>query len=156
MRALVPGAALLGLVTLAVIGCATARSTMKPDEAIAARQELMKEQGAAMRGIQEKMKAGQHQAIGAEAEKLAATAKRIPALFPPNSVNPQTSRAKPEIWQKWADFEGYAKSLDSQATKLAQSSKTAPAAEITTTVQNLGRTTCGACHDAFRGPEIKK
>ena len=50
-------------------------------------------------------KAGQVQTIPAHAQKLATTARQIPALFPAGSVNPAISRAKPEIWQKWAEFE---------------------------------------------------
>jgi cytochrome c556 len=148
----------LAITLFAVVaaGCATTKASMKPEEAIAARQQLMKEQGAAMRGISDKMKAGQAQTIGPEAEKLASTAKRIPELFPAGSLNSQTSRAKPEIWQKWKEFQAHAKSLDDQATKLAQTSKTASAAETQAAIANLGRTTCTGCHDAFRGPEIKK
>ena len=148
--------AAVALLAVVAAGCATTKVAMKPEEAITARQQLMKEQGAAMRAINDKLKAGQAQTIGPEAEKLASTAKRIPELFPAGSVNAQTSRAKPEIWQKWQDFQANAKSLETQATKLASSAKTATAAETTAAVGNLGKTTCGSCHDAFRGPEIKK
>ena len=82
----------------AIAGCASMRR-MSPDEAIAARQQLMKEQGALMRSISDKTKAGQIQAIAADASKLEDTAKRIPKLFPEGSVNPSISRAKPEILQ---------------------------------------------------------
>jgi cytochrome c556 len=138
-----------------IAACATAQS-MSPADAIKARQQLMKDQGAAMRAISEKMKAGQHQAIGPDAQKLVETAKRIPALFPQGSLDPQTSRAKPEIWQKWADFEASAKRLESKAGQLAASAPTAAANVTAAAVTDIGRTTCTACHDAFRGPEIKK
>jgi cytochrome c556 len=140
-----------GVVLLA--GCATAMSA--PD-AIAARQKLMKEQGAAMRAIQDKLKAGQVQAAAADAQILADTAKRIPSLFPAGSLDPQTSRAKPEIWQKWPEFEDYAKSLESKAPQLAATARTGNAEATTAAATELGKTTCGACHQAFRGPEIKK
>ena len=39
-------------------------------------------------------------------------------------MNPATSRAKPEIWQKWSEFEGYAKSLETKATQLAATART--------------------------------
>jgi cytochrome c556 len=141
---------------LVVLGCASGQSKMSTPDAIAARQQLMKEQGAALRSIQDKIKAGQPQAIGPDAEKLAETARRISALFPSGSLDPRTSRAKPEIWQKWAEFEGYAKTLDSKATQLAATSRTAAPAAASASVGDLAKTTCGACHNAFRGPEIKK
>ena len=149
-------AALGSLVALFVVACATGQSTMKTADAIAARQKLMKEQGAAMKSISDKAKAGQFQAIGPDAQKLAQTSKQIPSLFPEGSLDPATSRAKPEIWQKWSQFTGNAKTLESKATQLAATSQTGDAAVTSAAIADLGKTTCSACHDAFRGPEIKK
>jgi cytochrome c556 len=141
----------------AVTGCARMGiGKMNPDEAITARQALMKEQGAAMRSITDKLKAGQVEGIAAEADKLESTSKKIPKLFPEGSVNANTSRAKPEIWQKWSEFEGYAKSLETKATQLKAAAKTGNAQTLQPMAAELGKTTCGACHTAFRGPEIKK
>jgi cytochrome c556 len=141
----------------AVTGCAKlGMGRMNTDEAITARQALMKEQGAAMRSISDKLKAGQVQAIAADAEKLESTSKRIAKLFPEGSVNASTSRAKPEIWQKWSEFEGYAKSLGTKAKQLEETAKTGNAQVAQTMAAELGKTTCGGCHTAFRGPEIKK
>jgi cytochrome c556 len=149
-----------GVVVVAVAamtGCAKlGMGKMNPDEAITQRQALMKEQGAAMRSISDKLKAGQVEGIAAEADKLESTSKKIPRLFPEGSVNPNTSRAKPEIWQKWSEFEGYAKSLGTKAEQLQKAAKTGNAQTLQPMVAELGKTTCGACHTAFRGPEIKK
>ena len=71
-------------------------------------------------------------------------------------MNPETSRAKPEIWQKWPEFEGYAKSLDAKATQLAATARAGNAQATGAAATELGKTTCGACHTNFRGPEIKK
>ena len=147
----------LGSVVALAVACATtSQPTMSTADAIAARQKLMKEQGAAMKAIGDKVKAGQQQAIGPEAQKLAETSKRITALFPPGSLDPATSRAKPEIWQNWAKFEGDAKALESKATQLAATAPAGSPAATSAAVADLGKTTCGACHDSFRGPEIKK
>jgi cytochrome c556 len=149
-----------GMVVVAVAaltGCAKlGMGKMNPDEAIAARQKLMKEQGAAMRSISDKLKAGQIEAVAADADTLESTSKKITKLFPEGSVNASTSRAKPEIWQKWSEFEGNAKSLNTKAAQLKATAKTGNAQATQTMVADLGKTTCGACHTAFRGPEIKK
>jgi cytochrome c556 len=145
----------LAAIVAAAAGCATMQA-MKPEEAIDARIKLMKQQGAAMRSINDKLKAGQVQAVATDAETLRTTAKQIPALFPKDSLNPQVSRAKPEIWQKWSDFEANAKLLESQAVKLADTAKSGNAQATDAVAKDLGRQTCGACHNAFRGPEIKK
>jgi|SRR5947207_171626 len=139
----------------ALAACAT-MSKANPDEAIAARQKLMKEQGAAMKAIGDKLKANQVQAAVVDAEKLAETSNRIPSLFPEGSVNPATSRAKPEIWQKRSEFEGYAKKLSTQATQLAAAARSGDAQATGAAAGDIGRNTCNGCHDAFRGPEIKK
>ena len=141
---------------LAVGAYASAQSSMSAADAIKARQQLMKDQGAAMRSISQKGKAGDATAIAVDAETLARTATQIPGLFPPGSIDPATSRAKPEIWQRWSEFEGHAKDLNTKATQLAATAKTGDAAATTAAAADLGRTTCGPCHEAFRGPEIKK
>lgn len=138
-----------------LVACATG-TKMSSQEAIAARQKLMKEQGAAMKSISEKAKAGQVQQIGPDAQKLVETSKQIPALFPQGSLDPNVSRAKPEIWQKRSEFEGYAKTLQSKATQLASTAGTGNAQATGAAIADLGKTTCTACHDSFRGPEIKK
>ena len=153
-----------GLTALVAAGCASGGGTardgmakaMTADEAIAARQKLMKDNGAALKAIGDAAKAGQTQAIPAQAQKLVANARQLPSLFPQGSVNPATSRAKPEIWQKWAEFEGNAKSLESKAAQLAATAQSGNTSATSAAVTDLGRTTCGACHNTFRGPEIKK
>lgn len=141
---------------LVVLGCATGGAMMSTADAIDARQALMKEQGKAMQSIGGKVKGGQIQAVASDAEKLVETSKKIASLFPQGSLDPKTSRAKPEIWQKWSEFEGNAKRLEAKATQLAATARTGNAEATRTAVADLGKTTCGACHNAFRGPEIKK
>jgi cytochrome c556 len=149
----------MGILAAALLAaCATGgeQKAMTPDEAIAARQKLMKEQGATMKRIQDNLKAGQIQPIADDARKLQGTAKRITSLFPQGSLNPNTSRAKPEIWQKWSEFEGNAKRLGAKATMLEATAQTGDGPKTAAAVADLGKTTCGACHTTFRGPEIKK
>jgi cytochrome c556 len=144
------------LLATAVLLAACATAGMSTGDAIAARQKLMKEQGAAMRAIQDKLKAGQVQAVAADAQTLTSTAKQIPSLFPAGSLDPQTSRAKPEIWQKWPEFEGNTKTLEAKAAQLAATARTGNAEATSAAAADLGKNACGACHQAFRGPEIKK
>ena len=149
-----------GLALVVAAGCASSGSMdakkMTAADAIEARRKLMKEQGAAMKTIQDSAKAGQLGAVAAAADKLAESSARIPALFPQGSLDPGTSRAKPEIWQKWPEFEGNAKALGVKAGRLAATAKGGDAPATNAAIADLGRTTCGACHNAFRGPEIKK
>ena len=156
VRSMKTVAIVLGSALLAACATGSTTTQMSTEQVIAARQKHMKDQGAAMRSISDKMKAGQVQAVAEDAEKLVRTAKELPALFPAGSVNAQTSRAKAEIWQKKAEFDGYAKTLETKATQLAATARSGNQPATATAIQDMGRTTCTACHDAFRGPEIKK
>src|SRR5436309_1780760 len=83
------------LVPVVAVGCAS-MGQMKPEEAIAARQQLMKDQGAAWKNIQDKTKAGDVAGLLPDAQKLVDTSKQIPELFPEGSLNPEKSAAKPQ------------------------------------------------------------
>ena len=140
-----------GLAALTVAGCATTPK-MTADEAIEKRKALMKEQGAAWRAVQDKAKAGQIAAIAPDAEKLAATSKQIPALFPEGSGDPAKSAAKPEIWQKRAEFDAAAKNMEALSVKLAAAAKANDTAATQALVKDYGRLACGTCHQPFRVP----
>ena len=143
-----------GLTALMVSGCATGGGapTMTAEEAIEKRKALMKEQGAAWKNIQDKAKAGQVAAIAPDAEKLASTAKQIPTLFPEGSLNPAKSAAKPEIWQKRAEFDAAAKNLETWSVRLRDASKANNTEQTQALVKDFGRQACGTCHQPFRVP----
>lgn len=144
-----------GLAVGLLAGCASGDKKMAGSgDPIADRQQLMKKQGKAMQDITNKLKAGSLEGVAADADTLTATSQQIPALFPAGSTSPK-SRAKPEIWQKKSEFDGYAKSLNDQSKKVAGLARANDLAGTQAAVTEMGRTTCGACHNAFRGPEIK-
>jgi cytochrome c556 len=145
-----------GLTVGLLAGCASGDKKMAGSgDPIADRQKLMKKNGAAMQDITTKLKAGSLEGVAANADTLTSNAQQIPALFPAGSTSP-TSRAKPEIWQKRSEFDGYAKNLETQSKKVAGLARANDLAGTQAAVTEMGRTTCGACHNAFRGPEIKK
>ena len=139
------------LVPVVAVGCAS-MGQMNPEEAIAARQQLMKDQGAAWKNIQDKTKAGDVAGLLPDAQKLVDTSKQIPKLFPEGSLNPEKSAAKPEIWAKWSDFEAAAKNLTAQSEKLRDTAQSGDKAATQAVVQAFGRQACGTCHTPFRVP----
>jgi cytochrome c556 len=145
---MVTAAALLSMVA---VGCASMQK-MKPEEAIDARQKLMKSQGEAWKSIQDKTKAGDIAGVVPEAQKLVETSDKIPTLFPEGSLGPTKTAAKPEIWQKWPEFEAAAKNLRMQSEKLRDTAKTGDATATQAVVQTFGRQACGTCHTPFRVP----
>jgi cytochrome c556 len=146
------GIILGSLVSLVVAGCATGqKSTMGPSEFVAERQRLMKNVGANWADIQNKVKAGNTDAVAVNAEALSLHAQRIPGLFPEGALTDK-SKAKPDIWQKWPEFQAAAKNLENRAGTLRDQAVAKDAAAVTTTVATFGRDACGTCHTPFRVP----
>ena len=139
-----------GLVALA--GCATTRGVMGSGDPIDDRQRLMKNVGANWGDIQNKAKAGNIEAIAVNAEALALHSLRIPSLFPEGTLSPAKSAAKPEIWQKWPEFEAAAKNLTTRAEQLRETAKSKNGPATLAMVKDFGRLACGACHTPFRVP----
>lgn len=133
----------------------TAADTADPAKAVTQRQDLMKDNGAHVKAINEFVESGKGTAadVKTHAEALQANAKRIPALFPAGTSAddmPGKSYAKADIWAKKPEFEKAAYELEEQAEKLAEVAAAGDAAAIKTQFASLGKDACGACHQAFR------
>ena len=145
---------LLGsVVALAVASSATGQSTTKlwTSDVVADRQRLMKLNGASWADAQAKLKAGNAEAVAVNAEAMALIATQILPLFPEGSLTDK-SKAKPEIWQKWPEFQAAAKNLENRAGTLRDQAVAKDAAAVQTTVATFGRDACGTCHTPFRVP----
>jgi cytochrome c556 len=141
-----------GLAAVVAVGCATAQTAkITPAESVAERQKLMKEHGEVWKGVQAKTKAGNIAGVAVDADKLVESSKKIPALFPPGSLEGKTA-AKPEIWQKWSEFEAAAKNMEMEAVKLRDTAKTNDKEATEALVKDFGRKACGSCHTPFRVP----
>jgi cytochrome c556 len=149
-RSLIGLTAVVGGVALLAAACATMQSKT-PAEVVAERQKLMKQQGDAWKNVQDSAKAGNWQAVASNADVLASTSRKIPALFPAGSLT-EKSKAKPEVWQKWPEFEAAAKKLEIASVKLRDTARTGNAQATNDILKDFGRTTCGSCHTPFRVP----
>ncbi|MBI2525961.1 MAG: cytochrome c [Candidatus Rokubacteria bacterium] len=150
-RARVSASLVIGiLAAVTAAGCAP-KMRMGSGDIVADRQRLMKLNGASWADIQAKAKAGQIEAIAVNAETLALNAMHIPSLFPEGS-HTEKSKAKPEVWQKWAEFEKAAKTMEAEAVKLRDASKSKNEALTQSLVKDFGRLACGNCHTPFRVP----
>jgi cytochrome c556 len=121
---------------------------------VAERQRLMKLNGASWADVQAKAKAGNIEAIAVNAETMAINAMHIPSLFPSGSLTAE-SKAKPEIWQRWSDFEASAKRMQTQAEQLRDAARAKNADQVQALVKDFGKNACGACHTPFRVPPPK-
>lgn len=146
---IVASAVLAAGVALAVAG--TSYAALDAAAAVKARQDGMKSQGAALKGL------GQGLAGGASAAdlkqfsaKLVQTSGQLPGWFPKGS-GPESgvkTKAKPEIWSDAAGFKAAADSLRAEAGKLdaavASGDMDAIKAQFGAT-----RAACKSCHDKY-------
>jgi cytochrome c556 len=141
------------LTGFAVVGVSLAQMTghIGSGDVVADRQRLMKLNGASWKDVQDKAKAGNIEAIVVNAETIALNAQHIPMLFPKGSLTDK-SKAKPEIWEKWSEFEGAAKNLETWAVKLRDAATAKDADGTQAIVKDFGRQACGTCHTPFRVP----
>ena len=130
--------------------CATAEKKT-PAQYVEDRQKLMKAHGDAWKNVQDGAKAGNLQQVATNADAMANNAKQIPALFPEGSMT-EKSKAKPEIWQKKAEFDASAKKMETESIKLRDTARTGNAAATNDIIKDFGRNTCGSCHTPFRVP----
>ena len=116
---------------------------------VADRQRLMKLNGASAKDMNDKVKAGQIEAIAVNAETIAINAQHIPSLFPKGSLTDK-SKAKPDIWEKWSEFEAAAKNLETKAVELRDAARAKDQPKVEALMKDFGRKACGTCHTPFR------
>ena len=127
---------------------------MASKDPVADRQRLMKLIGASWADIQAKVKAGNIEGVAVNAETIAVTAGHIPALFPKDSLTPE-SKAKPEIWQKWDEFTNAAMNAATLAADLRDKARAKDKDGVEAAVKEFGAKACGTCHTPFRMPPPK-
>ena len=123
-------------------------------DVIALRAYLMENVGDNAKEMNDKVKAGKIAAAKVNAQAIALHSMRIPELFPQGSTS-DTSKAKPEIWQKWDEFVKSADTLRTEADQLAVTLVEGKADEVTTQMKKVFGA-CKSCHDSFRKPEKKE
>jgi len=140
------------LLTLMLGGCATGdRMKVGSGDIVADRQRLMKLNGASWQDAQAKFKAGNIEGIAVNAETMALNAEHIPALFPQGSLTDK-SKAKPEVGQKWPEFQQASKTMQTEAERLRDAARKKDQAAVADVMKDFGRKACGTCHQPFRVP----
>jgi cytochrome c556 len=143
------------LVAVTAAGCTVGSQRMVgTGDVVVDRQRVMKLQGASFADIQEKFKAGNIAGIAVNAEVLAITAMQIPSLFPEGSLT-EKSKVRPEVWQRWSEFEASAKNLAIWSERLRDASQAKDQKAVAEIMKDYGRVACGSCHTPFRLPPAR-
>lgn len=136
-------------VALAVIGT-TAVVSASTEDPVAARQELMKSTGTAIKAIKAAAKAGTPADAVVPANTIAAALDRFPSLFPKGTDVGETE-AKPEIWSEWTRFEQAASDGAVAAQRLAVVAQSGDGDGLGEALKTLAGA-CSGCHKPFRKP----
>lgn len=115
------------------------------------RQRLGRVQEEQLGEIRSKFKTGNIGGIAVNAEVIAITALQIPSLFPEGTLNGK-SRANPEIWQRWSEFEASAKNLTIWSERLRDAAQAKDDKLVADIVRDFSRVGCDSCHRVFRRP----
>ena len=153
-RALTAAFVIGGLTAGLLAGCASGGGKsmqVGSGDVVADRQRIMKLNGASWTDAQAKIKAGQFEAVAVNAETMALNAEHIPMLFPKGSLTDK-SKAKPEVWEKWTEFQNAAKNMQTESEKLRDAARAKNQAQVEAIAKDFGRNACGTCHQTFRVP----
>ena len=134
------------LAALPLIGIAANHENATSDP-VKARQELMKEIGAATKVLGDMAKGARvyDTAAATEAQAaLMAAATRIPEAFETEATDPQ-SEALPAIWSDWPGFTAEARALETAAANADVSNLDA----VRFSLRAIGKA-CGSCHESYR------
>ncbi|MFP9136217.1 c-type cytochrome [Devosia sp. XGJD_8] len=147
----------MGLKTVSLVICSLAAlgaglaiaqdaaAPMSAEEAYAARVELMKSNGATMRGAAELTG---EPAIAAMTT-MVSNFQTIPSLFPEGSIVDK-SRALPAIWEDFEAFTAIAESGAAAAQTALDAATAGDNAAYMAAVEQIGQA-CGTCHQTYRG-----
>jgi cytochrome c556 len=154
MRSVTPliGAALAVVLLLPPLASAHEDAKDLPAGPIRERHELMKKIGDHAKKIGDANKAGKTATVAGDAEAISQLAMKIDALFPPGSTH-EKSRAKPEIWTQWPEFQHLSKGLVDDSGALAKAA--GQGGDVHAASQKMFGN-CKSCHDKFRKPEKKE
>jgi cytochrome c556 len=125
-------------------------------DAAKARIDHMKGQGAALKAINQQLKAGAPDmaVVKVNAAKLEASSKELPTWFPAGSGQSAYAKSKalPVIWTDHAKFEEKAAALRTAAAKLNADAQAGATAEIGPDFKATAAA-CKGCHETFEAKD---
>lgn len=136
--------AVVGTLVAGAAAAAVADTPMTAEQAVAARQAAMKEDGRALKGS---ASFTGDKAV-AVLEKVKQNYDRLPALFIKDSITGK-SIAKPIIWQQFDQFSAIFKKGSAAATQGIAAAKAGDTAGYVAAIKTIAAT-CDECHSTYR------
>jgi len=140
-------------ISAVIVGASVYAAT--PVEMQKARHEHFEDLGDAFKAVRDQSKASSpdFDALIKAAETVQKASVNQPQWFA-KGTGPEAgkTRAKPDIWEKPADFEAAQKMFAERAPALVAAAKTKDVEAVTKAFKEVGGA-CKNCHDTFRTPE---
>jgi cytochrome c556 len=148
-----PRAVLLVAAILSVSGAALAIDAQAAHEA---REAFYKDMGKNFKALHEALKSDNPSTddIKKFAAVIGGKAGKIPALFPAGTGSDSGVKtgAKPEIWQKWDEFQKDAGAFDGAAQALDAAARSGDIPTVKKAFEAVGEA-CKTCHETFRAKD---
>lgn len=142
--------ALLAAVMVLGVARATSAQGYDPIETRQAGQDLVATDFAGMRAVV--VAKGDVKTLVNPAKAMARWLRQFPTLFPKGSEQGHNTRARPEIWADFTDFQQRAENLALAADKLAQLANEGDADGVAAQMRVIVDV-CATCHRSYRaGP----
>jgi len=117
------------------------------------RHDAMQQLGKAMKELHRGLGAGDINAVRTQTAVMAATAPKIPSMFPAGTgPDVGKTRAKPEIWKQQGLFVRKAKDFVAAAQAIDAAAKGGDLNKVMALHDRVDQA-CDACHKPFRAPE---
>ncbi len=136
---------------LAVSVAALTGAALSADDPVAARRQLMKENGVASKVVFSMVKGRtpfDATAAAAALNKIADDMVTFPDLFPPGSDSAPKTTASPDIFTNMDEFKALAAKLGTDARVAAAAAAQSP--DALAAAYNAVGQDCGACHQKYR------
>lgn len=152
-RTLLAGGA---LAVTAILGASIAEAVNTPENVTKYRQATMRAIGGHMAALATVVRGEVDfvDEVALHAEAINDMSRNLLRLFPEGSGRGAVeTRALPDIWQQWHDFEPIAAGLEELSADLAEAAQAGDMDAVRQRFAVLGRDGCTACHERFRADE---
>ena len=135
-------------------GCLVLMGALAPDSVVLRRKLMESNNSLVAEALNKAVKENNFAEIEGKCKVIEDNMDKVLALFPPGSLS-ENSRAKSEIWARWAEFSRHPAVVKETAQKLADAARAGNEEGVKVQFKALGEA-CKSCHESFRAPKPKQ
>ena len=136
-----------------VTSCLVLIGALATDSVVLRRKLMESNNSAVAEGLNKAIKEKNFAEIQNKCNMIQENMDKVLDFFPTGSLS-ENSRAKPEIWARWAEFSKHPANVRKAAQELAAAAKIGDEEAVKVKFKALGEA-CKGCHESFRAPKPK-